>query len=113
MNILIVEDHAPVRRMLCSLVKPFTENIFECADGGQAFAAYERHRPEWVLMDIAMPRTDGITATRQIIAGFPAAKIVIVTDYDDADIRRIALAAGACEYVHKENLLELRRLLAH
>ena len=111
MNILIVEDHAPVRRMLCSLVKPFTENIFECADGGQAFAVYERHRPDWTLMDVAMPQTDGISATRQITNVFPAARIVIVTSYDDAYLREAAKAAGACGYVCKENLHLLRSLL--
>lgn len=112
MNILIVEDSAPVRRMIRSLVKPFAEIIFECADGCEAFALYERHLPDWVLMDVAMPKTDGISATRQIIAQFPAARIVIVTEYDDEDVRETAFAAGACEYVHKENLLDLRRLLA-
>ena len=113
MNILIVEDNAPMRRMICSLVKPFTEYIFECADGCDALEFYKRHLPDWVLMDVAMPLTDGISATKQIIGSFPAARIVIVTDYDDDDLREHSFAAGACDYVHKENLLDLRRLFAH
>lgn len=113
MNILIVEDSAPMRRMIRSLVQPFIECVFECADGGEAFELYRRHLPDWVLMDIEMKKVDGISATKQIIDAFPAARIVIVTDYDDDDLRETAAAAGACDYVHKENLLDLRRLFAH
>ena len=55
----------------------------------------------------------GIGATGEIIRNFPDAKIVIVTDYGSADLRRAAQDAGAHEYIVKENLIELRRLLAH
>jgi len=54
---------------------------------------------------------DGITATRQIRASDPTARIIIVTQYDEADLREEAKAAGACGYVRKENLLEVVQLL--
>jgi DNA-binding NarL/FixJ family response regulator len=54
---------------------------------------------------------DGIQATRQIKAADPAAKIVIVTDYDDDALRAAAMRAGACGYALKDNLLDLVRLL--
>jgi len=70
------------------------------------------HRPDWVLMDIDLPEVDGINATRQIVAAHPEARVVIVTSYDDAGLRETARSAGACEYVVKENLIEIRCILA-
>ncbi|MGH9838430.1 MAG: response regulator [Blastocatellia bacterium] len=88
-----------------------TEAFTECSDGVQALDAYRQHHPDWVLMDIKMKEMDGLAATRQIKAAFPQARIVIVTGYDDARLREAARSAGACAYVHKENLLELRQIL--
>jgi DNA-binding NarL/FixJ family response regulator len=62
-------------------------------------------------MDIEMPITDGITATREIIDALPSTAIVIVTQYDDKWMRMAAMKAGARGYVLKENLLALRPLL--
>jgi DNA-binding NarL/FixJ family response regulator len=62
-------------------------------------------------MDIAMKDLDGISATRQIKAAYPDAKIIIVTGYDEAELRQAAREAGACGYVLKENLIELRQRL--
>lgn len=111
--ILIVEDNQQVRRIIRALVEDIDGEFCECEDGGEAFAAFQSHRPDWVLMDLAMHSVDGLTATRQIISAYPDAKIAIVTNHDDADLRRAATEAGARAYIAKENLIELRRLLAH
>lgn len=111
MTILIVEDSEPMRLLIKKLVGDLTETFVECEDGAQALEAYRQHHPDWVLMDIRMKEMDGLAATRQIKAAFPDARIVIVTGYDDARLRAAAQTAGACGYVHKENLLELRRIL--
>ena len=97
--------------MLHSLVADLADQVTVCADGSQAFALYARHRPEWVLMDVQMKETDGICATRQITAAYPEARVLIVSNYDDTDLRAAARAAGACGYIVKENLLNLRHLL--
>jgi CheY-like chemotaxis protein len=112
MNILIVEDSEQMRRAVKCFVSDLAEQVYECGDGAQALAAYGQHRPDWVLMDIEMKELDGISATRQIMAAFPEAHIVIVTNYDDGDLREAARRAGACEYVVKEDLLDLRRILS-
>jgi CheY-like chemotaxis protein len=112
MTVLIVEDNAEMRRLLKSFVGPLAETAYECGDGAEAEARYAELQPDWVLMDIEMPRVDGIAATRRIKAAFPAARILIVTNYGDVALRATALAAGACGYVSKENLPELRRLLS-
>lgn len=111
MRLLIVEDNAAVRRMIRGIVAGVGMEIDECADGAQALAAYVAHHPDWVLMDIAMKDVDGIAATREIRAQDPAAKIIIVTSYDGADLREAAREAGARGYVLKENLLDVRLLL--
>lgn len=101
-----------MRRLICQIVRRQISQIFECETGAAALAAYREHLPDWVLMDVEMPELDGIAATRQIIAAFPAARVVIVTDYNNQTLRRAARDAGACDFVPKENLSELRRLLA-
>jgi DNA-binding NarL/FixJ family response regulator len=112
MIILIVDDSEPMRRTLKTFIRDLAEAVYECEDGGDALAAYERYRPGCVLMDIEMKRVDGIRATKEIIAAFPEARIIILTSYDDPHYRAAASAAGALAYVTKENLLELRRLLS-
>ena len=111
MKLLIVEDNDGARGLIKRLVADFASEIYECRDGAEALAVYLERQPDWVLMDIQLAGLNGLAATRQITAAWPQAKIMIVTDYDDAELREAARHAGACEYVVKENLLELRRIL--
>ena len=111
MKLLIVEDNAPMRELTKRLVGDLADRISECDDGDQALAAYAAERPDWVLMDIGMKRINGIAATRQLLAAFPEARVVIVTNYDDEPLRQAAREAGACGYVLKENLIALRELI--
>src|SRR5687767_6030421 len=108
MSFLIVDDNPVMRRTIMRIVRDLTDRIIECADGSEALLAYQANLPEWVLMDVQMPKKDGLTATREIRAAFPKARIVIVTDHGDDCIREAATQAGACGFVMKENLLELR-----
>ena len=110
-SLMIVDDSDEIRRLLRMVVADIADPIYECRDGGEACAAYATHRPDWVLMDVSMVPVDGITATRQIIQTFPTARIVIVTQYDDVRFRDAAQQAGACGYVLKEQLFEVRRFL--
>lgn len=111
MKLLIVEDSLSVRRILKTLVAPLADQINECGDGGDAVTMYETVRPDFVLMDVDLGEMDGITATRKIVAGDPNAKVIIVTNYDENDLREEAKKAGACGYVLKENLLDVLELL--
>jgi two-component system response regulator DegU len=62
-------------------------------------------------MDIRMARMDGLTATRQIRQFHPSARVVVVTDYDDEDLRSAAFDAEACCYALKQDLTDLPRLI--
>jgi two-component system response regulator DegU len=107
MTILIAEDNPTVRRLIRRATSDMADKIFECEDGADVLAAYIEHRPDIVLMDVRMPRIDGLTATRQLLRHDPRAKIIIVTDYDDDELRIAARDAGACGYALKHNLTEL------
>lgn len=111
MTILLVDDNAGVRGLLKRIVAETEATVVECCDGAFALAAYTDNHPDIVLMDIHMPLQDGLTATRQIRLHDPSAKVVIVTDYDDDQLRGAAFEAGACAYVVKQNLTHLAELI--
>jgi len=114
MKILIVEDNPQMRQMIRALVADLADAVTECADGDEAVTAYETQQfsaADWVLMDLQMPRVGGLQATRHIRAAYPDARIIIVTQYDDPRWRAAAADAGACDYVFKDDLLELRQRL--
>ncbi|HEY3138360.1 MAG TPA: response regulator transcription factor [Blastocatellia bacterium] len=110
MKILIVEDNYAMRHLIRSVLSDMAE-VLECGDGADALAFYEQHRPDWVLMDIRMQNVSGIEATRQIIAAYSDARVIIVTNYNDERLREAGRTAGACDYVLKEDLTSLRRIL--
>lgn len=118
-RILIADDQELVRaglRMLCSAAPDITV-AGEAANGQQAVLLAERLRPDVVLMDLRMPGTDGITATRRILAANPAARVVVLTTFDDDAHLYPALAAGAYGFLAKDtapaNLLDgIRRAAA-
>jgi two-component system response regulator DegU len=110
-RVLIVEDSRLMRELIKMTLADVAEVVGECADGADALDAYTRLQPDWVLMDIEMKGVDGITATRQIIAAHPQARIMIVTDYNDDDLRHAAREAGASQYIVKENLLDILEIL--
>jgi CheY-like chemotaxis protein len=110
-KILIVDDSGEFRRTIKALLASLSGQIHECGDGAGAVAAYHEHRPDWVLMDLEMKPVDGITATRQIMSADPLARVIIVTNDAEFELREAAKSAGAIAYVLKDNLLELVTLL--
>jgi CheY-like chemotaxis protein len=108
LKILIVDDSARVRETIKSILANPGIQFIECDNGGKALELYRENRPDWVLMDIMMPGSNGIQATRLIIDEFSDAHIVIVTNFDDKEFRLAANESGACAYVLKEELIKLR-----
>src|SRR5262245_57905004 len=114
MKVLIVEDHPLMRQLIHSVVADLAKAVVECADGAEAVAVYAAQQfscDDWVLMDLEMPGVDGLEATCRLRAAFPDSQIIIVTQYGDPHLRAAAAQAGACGYVLKENLFEMRSLL--
>jgi CheY-like chemotaxis protein len=111
MTVLIVDDSPQFRELIRTVLAGLVDEVKECADGADVVAAYTAQRPDWVLMDVQMACTGGLEATRRILAADRTARVLILTDYDDAHWRAAAIEAGACGYVLKGNLLDVRRLL--
>src|SRR5690349_12426050 len=96
-RLLIADDHTVVRDGLSAILglQPDIEVVAEAADGEQAYALFQKHRPDVMLLDLRMPKLDGLEVVRRICSRDPTARIVIVTTYDgDEDIFR-SLQAGA------------------
>jgi DNA-binding NarL/FixJ family response regulator len=105
--VLVVDDHPVVRGGLVGWLaaQPDLEVVGEAADGLEALAAVAEHEPDVVLMDLRMPRMDGVTATGRISAAHPGVRVLVLTTYDtDADIVR-AVEAGATGYLLKDTPL--------
>jgi DNA-binding NarL/FixJ family response regulator len=114
MRVLVVDDNANMRGYIKKLLiqqVPSIEVLYECARGEDAVEIYTRYRPDWVIMDIRLAGTDGLEATRKIMAVDATANVVFLTDYDEPEYREAAQALGARDFVLKENIFELPRLL--
>ena len=104
-RVLVADDQSMVRagfRMLLA-DEPDLEVVAEAVDGGEAVEKAERFRPSVVLMDIRMPRLDGLEATRRILAADPAARVLILTTFDLDEYVYEGLSAGASGFVLKDD----------
>jgi len=111
MDLLIVDDNITVREMMKSLFCDLADQIYESANGEEAIDSYARHHQDWVLMDIEMPICDGLAATRRIKERSPDARIIIVTSHNSKVLRQAAFDAGACAYVMKDDLIDIRTMM--
>ena len=103
-RVLVVDDQALVREGLMTLLDavPDITPVAAAADGEEAVALSARHRPDVVLMDLRMPRLDGVEATRRIREAQPDTEIVVLTTHADEDSILDALRAGARGYLTKD-----------
>jgi DNA-binding NarL/FixJ family response regulator len=106
---MIVDDNSEMRATLRSVVREYATVIDECTDGSEVVQHYRTSHPDFVLMDIAMKKVDGIRATKMLLKEYPDAKVVMVSNFDDEEIKTEAMIAGSIGYVHKEFLNTLKR----
>jgi DNA-binding NarL/FixJ family response regulator len=117
-RVLVADDQAMVRAGLRLILEsqPDIEVVGEAVDGQDALVAARRDRPEVVLMDIRMPRLDGLAATRKMIDQNPALRVLVVTTFDADQNVYEALRAGASGFILKdsspEQLVAAIRLIA-
>jgi NarL family two-component system response regulator LiaR len=104
-KVLIVDDHEIVRKGIRSLLstEPDIAVVGEAADGAQAVTEAGTLCPDVILMDIVMPKVDGIEATRQITAGQPGRRVLVLTSFAADDQVFPAIKAGALGYLLKDS----------
>lgn len=103
-RVVVADDQSVVREgivMLLGLL-PGIEVVGSAKDGEEAVALVAEHAPDVVLMDLRMPRCDGVEATRRIRKDFPGTQVVVLTTFDDDDSLFPALRAGARGYLTKD-----------
>lgn len=103
-RVVLVDDHAVVREGLARLVDGSAdmEVVGTAADGGQALEVVRRSRPDVVLMDLQMPGTDGVEATRAVTESGLGAQVLVLTSFSDEERIVAALDAGAVGYLLKD-----------
>ena len=104
-RVLIADDHAIVRKGICALLatEPDIEVVGEAQDGQEAITEAQRLQPDVILMDLAMPRLDGLEATRHITTHQPSARILVLTSFTSDDKVFPSLRAGALGYLLKDS----------
>jgi NarL family two-component system response regulator LiaR len=102
-KILVVDDHMVVREGLCALLTPRNgmEVVGEAADGAEAVEKARTLKPDVILMDLNLPVKSGLEATADIIRENPAARILVLTSFDEDENISAAIRAGALGYVLK------------
>jgi NarL family two-component system response regulator LiaR len=104
-RVLITDDHAIVRKGITALLatEPDIEVVGEASDGADAVAKAQALRPDIVLMDLVMPRMDGIEATRQITGQSKNTRVLVLTSFAADDKVFPAIKAGALGYLLKDS----------
>jgi two-component system, OmpR family, response regulator MprA len=100
-DVLLVDDDAPIRRMLERTLTAEGYDVAAVADGGAALAQVERSLPDVIVLDVAMPGLDGLAVTRRVRAKGLAVPILLLTARDALHERVAGLDAGADDYLVK------------
>ena len=104
-RILIVDDNPALREGVKSILSqsPAFDIVGEAADGVEALNSVDRLHPDLILMDLSMPRMDGITATREIKKKWPVTKVLAFTNHNTPEYLTAAQKAGADGYLLKDS----------
>jgi len=110
-TILVIEDYADSRTLLSSLLRGEGYKVVEARDGKEGLRQVNRVTPDLILMDLAMPEMDGLSATRRLRERHTLARtpIFAITAYATGEVRADAIAAGCAEVFLKP--LDIEKLL--
>lgn len=102
-RVMVVDDHSMVRKGLATILRlrPDLELVAEAGNGKEALQLCEQARPDVVLMDLMMPEMDGATATHLIRAQWPHIQVIALTSFQEKELVRDVLQAGAIGYLLK------------
>jgi DNA-binding NarL/FixJ family response regulator len=105
LRLVVADDHALMRRGICDLLEaePGWEVVAQAANGREAVEAVARTRPDVLVIDLAMPELNGLTAAREILRSHPKVEIVLLTMHNTDQTIREVLECGARGYVLKSD----------
>ena len=108
-RVLLVDDHPLLRKGIADLLREHgrIDVVGEAADGEQAIELALRTRPDVIVMDVSMPRMNGLEATKRITAHLPNTRVIGLSTHEYADMAQAMLAAGASEYLTKAQSTEM------
>ena len=103
LNVLLADDHKLLRAGLKLLLQrnPDLTVVGEAADGEQTLQLFQQLEPDLLLLDLSMPKMDGLDCLREIKSRWPGAKVIVLTMHEDENYIKQAMQAGAAAYVHK------------
>lgn len=106
-RILIAEDEAHIRSLINLIVTSLgAEVVAEAPDGEQALSLYKQNKPDMVILDINMPKLDGVEVLKQIMAIDPQALVVMLTSLNAIDVVKECIDNGAWNYILKNTTAE-------
>lgn len=106
-RILIAEDEAHIRSLIHLIVTTLgAQVVAEAADGEQALSLFRQHRPDMVILDINMPKVDGIAVLKQIMTIAPRTLVLMLTSLNALDVVKECIDAGAWNYILKNTTAE-------
>ena len=109
MKLLVVDDAPEMLKAFRDILEAHGCEVYEAENGEEALIKYADMKPDIVLMDILMPRLDGISATKRIILEDPFAKIIVISAVGKSGLEKECLVAGAKEFIVKP--FKVRELL--
>ena len=103
LKVLLADDHKLLRAGLKLLLQrnPDFAVVGEAADGEQTLQLFQQLEPDLLLLDLSMPKMDGLDCLREIKSRWPGAKVIVLTMHEDENYIKQAMQAGAAAYVHK------------
>lgn len=106
-RILIAEDETHIRRLINLIVTSLGgEVVAEAADGEEALKLYGQHSPDMVILDINMPKLDGVAVLKRIMAINPRTLVVMLTSLNTLDVVKECIDSGAWNYILKNTTAE-------
>jgi len=106
-RVLVADDEEHIRSLISMIVTSLgAEVVAEAADGAQALSLYKQHQPDMVMLDINMPKLDGIAVLKQIMAINPKTLAVMLTSLNAIDVVKECIDNGAWNYLLKNTTAE-------
>jgi two-component system nitrate/nitrite response regulator NarL len=104
-QVLVVEDFKPFRKFVCLILQETAEFrvAATASDGLEAIQKAEESQPDLILLDIGLPKLNGLEAAKQLCIVAPHAKILILSENTDPDVIKAAVSDGCCGYVLKSD----------